>query len=83
MTAAALVLNGALEVTARSRVEVTGGQLAALFWALADDEQAEFFSSLPTHGKTGADFALQMSRAADKTDNDGRAVMCVIGDMAK
>lgn len=78
-----LVLDNELEVTLKGTVEVTGGQLAALFWGLPDDEQAEFFSSLPSVAGSGAMLAQQMSAAADKTDSRGRAVMTIIGDMAK
>ena len=78
-----LVLDNGLEVTLRGSVKVTGGQLAALFWGLPDDEQAEFFSSLPSVAGAGHLLANQMSAAADKTDGGGRAVMVIIGDMAK
>lgn len=79
----ALVIGNSLEIEVRAKVMLTGGQLAALFWTLGDDEQAEFFSTLASASGGGAELYKQMHAAADKTDEDGLAVMQIIGDMAK
>jgi len=83
MSNQALVIGDALEIEVRAKVQLTGGQLAALFWQLADDEQAEFFSTLASTSGGGQPLYKQMHAAADKTDDDGRAAMEIIGDMAK
>lgn len=79
----ALVIDGALEVEVRAKVRLTGGQLAALFWQLDDDEQAEFFSALASASGGGHLLYRQMHSAADKAGDEGRAVMEIIGDVAK
>lgn len=77
----ALVDGDMVSVTLRGSVKLTGGQLAAIFWNLGDDEQAEFFTTLASKG--GQKLAQQMYSAADNADGEGRAAMQIIGDMAK
>ena len=83
MSNQALVIGDALEVEGRAKIKLTGGQLAALFWQLDDSEQAEFFSTLASTSGSGPALHKQMHAAADKADDEGRAVMEIIGDMAK
>ena len=79
MSTQPLVDGDTVSVTLRGSIKLTGGQLAALFWSLGDDEQIEFFTELGTYD--AAAFARQMFGVAGKLDDDcGREAMRVIGE---
>lgn len=68
------------EITQETELQITGVQLAQMFWDMDEFDQSQFFNELGT--QRGLPFQLQALTDCSFLDSDGRYAMQRIGEYA-
>ena len=72
--------NGVALITMQGRVELNAAQLAAMFWALDEGQQEQFFNELGLEDEVKFNMQMYAAGNSGELNGEGREVLRAIGE---